>query len=55
VGSLWLLRDARVGLNGFSRDQFSLGIALGGEPGAVAIAATVLLVTALLSGLKNLH
>jgi hypothetical protein len=43
------------GLNGFSRDQFSLGIALGGEPGAVAIAATVLYVTALLSGLKNLH
>lgn len=42
------------GLNEFSRNQFSLGLALGGEPGAVAIAATVAWVALLGHGLKNL-
>jgi hypothetical protein len=42
------------GVNEFSRDQFSFGFALGGEPGVVAIAATVAWVVALSHGLKNL-
>jgi hypothetical protein len=42
------------GLNGFSRDQLSLGLALGGEPGAVGIAATVAWAAMLSQGLRNL-